>query len=393
VPLPRKMLFHQGTVATPVKTPAEDTRLSLGGLWTPSGVDALQVRSGVVVGTGASGGFSAAQVVAGTGQVTVKPGRVVVQGATANQGAYEGVIDADTVRTLAAATVGAGLPAAGQFKAGRVLVRVYDQLYGDAQDAWDVEVHMGAAAATAGAAVLPTMPASAVQLRTFTVDSAGAITLGGFPTWTSTAGGILPVDALDTGAPARDGQYRHHPTNGLEVGLSGAWEHPFPKGIVGVGTTGGNSSALDVSARTRVTGTLNFAAGLRTGRVYRATWRCGLINAIANAQVEATVSIADSAATPATTDAIIASAVEAPQVTGTAGQRWPLITGWFRVSATKQYSFAPWLRRTAGTGAVQSLVSADTTPLQSIVIEDMGSMAFVTANQSTNLGTIPLITA
>lgn len=203
--LARKMLFHQGLVTAPVKTPAEDYRLTTGGLWAPEGTDALKVRSGVVAGPGAPG-FTACQVVAGGGQVTVKPGRVVVQGAAANQGHYEGTIDADQTRTVAAATIGAGLPAAGQFKAGRVVVRVYDQLYdGGAVDGWDVEVHLGSSAASAGAAGLPPVVGNSFTLRTFTVDSAGAITLGGATPYTAPGGGRLPVTAATRPAAPFDG--------------------------------------------------------------------------------------------------------------------------------------------------------------------------------------------
>jgi hypothetical protein len=216
VPLTRKLLFHQGSSGTPVKTPAEDYRVTAAALWLPDGTSAVRVASGAVFGSGTPG-FSACQVVPGSGQVTVKPGRVVVQGNTVGQGAYTGTIDTDQVRTLAAATVGPGLPSAGQFKGGRVLIRVYDQLYGDGQDGWDVEVHQGASAASAGAAALPALPStgSLLQVQTYTVNSSGTLTLTGTTPFVSPLGSIQPVvaDGLtavghDGASGVFDGQYR-----------------------------------------------------------------------------------------------------------------------------------------------------------------------------------------
>lgn len=192
-------------------------------------------------------------------------------------------------------------------------------------------------------------------------------------------------------APNFDGQIRAHPTFGLQIGASGAWEPYGPQGQVGVATMTVNSAALDVTTRTRITGTLNFAANLRTGRVYRATWHAVLINAVANAQIEATVSIADSAATPATTDPVIAAGYSTNPVAGTAGNASPDISGLFRVNTSKAHLFAPWIRRNGGTGAVQALVpGALTSAVMRIDIEDLGSVAYVTANQVTNLGSIYL---
>jgi hypothetical protein len=226
VPLSRKMLFHQGSSSVPVKTSAEDTRLSLAALWTPDPSNAVKVRQGVVNGPGATSAFAPCQVVAGSGQVTVKPGRVVIQGSATSQGAYVGTIDTDTVRTVAAAAVGAGLPSAGQFKAGRVIVRVYDQLYdGGSRDDWDVEIHCGSAAATPGAAALPAVVNNSLQLRTFTVDSAGAVTLAGAADYTTPRGGIPVVPQADNFPGAYDGQYRDVIGLGLQRwSASGFWD-------------------------------------------------------------------------------------------------------------------------------------------------------------------------
>ncbi len=218
----RKILFQQGINGVPVNHPAEDVRLSSGSQWTPAAGDPLRVRSGVVAGSGSTSA-TPCEVTAQTSQVTVGTGRFVIQGSTALQGHYEGTVDAANVRTLSSATVGAGLPGSGEFKAGRVLIRVYDQLYGDTQDGWDIEVHMGAAATTVGGAALPALPTNSLQLKTFTVDSAGVITLGAAAVvLTVPRGAVLPVSSTDVAAGAHIGQYRDHPTRGLER-WDGAW--------------------------------------------------------------------------------------------------------------------------------------------------------------------------
>lgn len=192
--LSRKMLAHEGLAAAPVKLPAEDFRLNLGAGWTPDGASPLGVRSGIVWGPAPAGVAAPCGLVAGSGQITVKPGRVVIQGAVSTQGHYVGSIDVDQVRQMAAAKGSAGLPSAGQYKAGRMVAHLYDQLYdGGTTDAWDVEMWLGTAAATASAATLPAVPSNAVQLGTFTVDSSGAVTLTGGAVYTSPYGVPVPV--------------------------------------------------------------------------------------------------------------------------------------------------------------------------------------------------------
>lgn len=210
--MPRKVRAQQGTTAAPVKTPAEDWRLASGGLWTP-GTAQLQERSGWIPGSvpaGARWPLDVQTTAAST--FTIRPGRFLVQGA-ALQGAYLGVVDADTVRTIP----GASLPTTGNYKAGFVLVHVYDQNYGDTQDGFDLEIVLGAAATSAGAAVYPTLTGNVLKLMNFTVDSVGNITLGGtLPTYTVPRGGILPVQATETTPGAYDGQYRDLSGVGLQ---------------------------------------------------------------------------------------------------------------------------------------------------------------------------------
>jgi hypothetical protein len=172
----RKALFQQGLDASPILHPAEDVRMSLAGaLWTPDGSDPVKVRSGRVHGPGVTS--TAVPMTVSTpssSTLRVTAGRWVVQGLTALSGAYWGTLDAQFDRAIP----GASLPAAGQFKAGILILRVYDKRYGDVQDGWDIEALLGASAATVNAAVYPSLLGTVLELRRFTIDSAGTITLG-----------------------------------------------------------------------------------------------------------------------------------------------------------------------------------------------------------------------
>jgi hypothetical protein len=190
--MPRKLLVQQGTTGNPVKTPAEDWRLGHGGLWTPSSVTLIE-RGGVVPGPAPSGGTRPVDVSAAAGGVfTIRQGRLRIPGAAALQGSYDGVVDAVTTRTIP----GASLPGVGQYKAGHLIARLYDQVYGDAQDGYDFEFVLGAPAASANAAVFPGVTGTNGYLiiRSFTVDSTGAVTFTSYrPPWAVTRGAPLPV--------------------------------------------------------------------------------------------------------------------------------------------------------------------------------------------------------
>jgi hypothetical protein len=205
--MPRRLVVQQGTDAAPVKTPAEDWRLGSGGLWAPSSVS-LQARAGVVAGSAPAGATRPLDVVAAAGGVfTVYPGHFVLQGGPTNSGAYMGVVDAATVRTIP----GGSLPPSGQFKAGYLLIHVYDQNYGDTKDDWDIEFLLGASATTANGAVYPAFPVgmSYLQLRAFTVSSTGAVTMGSYlPSSTVARGGIVPVPVGEAMTGSYGGQYR-----------------------------------------------------------------------------------------------------------------------------------------------------------------------------------------
>lgn len=233
--LPRKPLFLQGTVAVPVKTSAEDTRVALGGLWTPEGTDPIRVRSGIVAG----GGNPLAVTSPSAGNLSIAPGRLLIQGPVAGQGAYLGAVTAALTRRPADY---GGLPTAGQFKSGTIYARVYDQNYGDTVDGWGIELLLSASQLTANAATaaMPAVPAGGVLIKNFVVTSAGAFTFSGVPKLTVPLGSVLPIDVSEAAvAGSYADQYRSHPTEGLQRWSGTAWgpvqagPAPIPMPLVG----------------------------------------------------------------------------------------------------------------------------------------------------------------
>jgi hypothetical protein len=96
-----------------------------------------------------------------------------------------------------------------------------------------VEVVYGPNAATAGAATLPARTANSVILKEFAVSNTGVITLvAASGEFTGPRGGILPVLADGANVPGHDGaggsfdgQYRDHPTAGLQRWTTaGGWQ-------------------------------------------------------------------------------------------------------------------------------------------------------------------------
>lgn len=213
----RKASFLQGTTQAPYLLPAEDHRLNHAALWAPSSVPGaapLAVQSGIVPGPGNPG---AVTVVAGG--VTVNPFHAVVQGTRSGvQGVFELTSDASEFLAITAAS-------ASTYRKGRIGLRIRDQLNGATADDWDLVVLYGAAAATAGAATLPAVPADSTwfELRTFDVSNTGAITLSGTTARTAPRGGILQVEAGDVTPGILVGQYRDHPTQGLQRWNGAAW--------------------------------------------------------------------------------------------------------------------------------------------------------------------------
>ncbi len=221
----RKASFLTGTAAAKYQLPAEDHRLNHSGLWLPSsaaGANPLAVQSGVVWGPGNPGNVG---VVAGG--VNVNPFHAAIQGTRSGvQGVFEVTSDAVEFVAITAAS-------STTFRRGRLGVRIHDLANGGTKDEWTIEVLYGAAAATAGAAVLPAIPTDSTwfELRQFAVDNAGAITLTGTTPRTIGRGGILPVEATDAVAGAYVGQYRDHPTLGLQRWDGAAWKADGTKPI------------------------------------------------------------------------------------------------------------------------------------------------------------------
>lgn len=208
----RKVSFLQGTVPAPYKLPAEDHRLNHAGLWIADpAVGPLGVRSGVVWGPGNPG-----QVSVVAGGVNVNPFQAVIQGSLSGaQGVYEVVADAVEFRAVTAAS-------AAEFRRGYVVARVYDQLNagtGAVKDDWDVEVVYGPNAATAGAAVLPPVPANALVLREFAVSNTGVITLVGATPYTGPRG--TAIVCTSTTRPANP--QLHQVINETDTKAWGIW--------------------------------------------------------------------------------------------------------------------------------------------------------------------------
>lgn len=199
--------------------------------------------------------------------LTVGPFRAVVQQTQdVTQGPYLVVNDASVTATTA---VVAGLPTmpaqdASQFRRAYVAVYVADsQVSGVASsgvtDRSVLDILPGALAASAGVAAYPAVPANALLLGELLIPPVGqAVTLTAYNPRTTTRGGILPVIADGANRPGHDGdlglhlgQYRDHPTHGLQrwnVTL-GIWEQGggssgVPRLATFVGTGLGNWADL-----------------------------------------------------------------------------------------------------------------------------------------------------
>lgn len=193
-------------------------RLALGAAWRPAA--GVQVVSGVLAGPpNTQGELSLAGNV-----LTVQPFRAVLQSSLdATAGSYLVPNDAPVSFTMTAQH-------ASQFRRALVVVRVDDsQVSGVASTATTdravLEVLDGGLAASAGATVLPTPAGSWLALGEVLIPPVGqTVTVTPYNPRTTTRGGILPVLAdgstitgHDGAAGAFDGQYRHHPAEGLQA--------------------------------------------------------------------------------------------------------------------------------------------------------------------------------
>jgi hypothetical protein len=215
-------------------------RLSLGAAFRPgAGVTAA---SGVLAGPANTQG----ELTLAAGAVTVQPFRAVIQcSQDATAGQYVVTNDAPVVLPHTAQD-------ATQFRRSLVVVDVDDsQVAGVASTAATDRARLylsdGPLAASSAAAALPALDPNTLALGELLIPPAGqAVTLTPYNPRTTTRGGILPVldDASaitgHAGAPpTHDGQYRDHPTRGLERGQGGVWGPPAEPGPWVVPVPGG----------------------------------------------------------------------------------------------------------------------------------------------------------
>lgn len=214
-----------------VQHTAQNDRLSRSGLVMPEvGATAanrpLAGAAGVLIGP--AGTMGEVTLLSNT-QFTVNPARWLVNSsASALGGSYE--VTNDAVSTLAVTAQNAT-----QFRRSLWGVWVVDSFVagsGDDLPHWGLVD--GALAATAVAATVPSagsLPANFLALGEFLIPPTGqAVTYTPYDVRVSGRGAILPVSATDTRLPAFDGQYRRHPTLGLQEGLAGGWSNSLGAG-------------------------------------------------------------------------------------------------------------------------------------------------------------------
>lgn len=210
---------------TGVQTAARIDRIAMGASFFP-GAAAVSARNGVLAGpAGTMGELTLLTDIL----LRVAPFVAVIQGThAANQGQY--VVPNDTQRDLA-------VPAKDASQSRKILVqvRVADSLAAGvassaATDGSWLELKVGALAASNP--VLPGVDANSVALGELSIPSTASglpVTLTKYDPRTTTRGGILPVLSTDVLAPIMDGQYRDHPTLGLQRGKTGVWRSPFTR--------------------------------------------------------------------------------------------------------------------------------------------------------------------
>lgn len=379
-----------------VQHPAENDRLLLSALLRPDPASTaanrpLAALSGVLHGPA---GTMGEVTLLSNAQFNVNPARWAIQAASASGGHYIATNDGVT-------TLGITAQDATQYRKSYFGVWVQDKFVagaGDNSPHWGL-IDGALAAANPQLPGAGLLPANWLALGEFLIPPVGqAVTYTPYDVRTGLRGGVLPVTATDTRAPASDGQIRWHPTNRLEVGVGGAWEHPAPAGIVGMFSMSADGPAISSTAFQRIAGGINGACNLRTGRVYQVSWYSDVVSSAAGQAMVLGVGMSDGAANnPQSTDPYVASASHSGSPT--AGQPIPLvISGLFRVNTAKSYLFSPWMRRGAvapNTGTVTAMAQGGLNGIPSIQwiqVEDKGSYGFLTANTTLNPGAIPLVT-
>jgi hypothetical protein len=185
-----------------------DRLASVGGLLLPSAAGELRARGGVRM----AGDYNVTAAATPNMTVNVAAGIAFVAGQAAVAGTY--TVGNDGVVNLAVSAANATLP-----RNDLVVLRVRDSFYSGTIDSADLFVLAGTAAASP-VDPTPSVGASYLILARISVGAgvtsitSGAITMLARPV--QAGGSILPVTTTDTTAGLYDGQYRDHPTRGLE---------------------------------------------------------------------------------------------------------------------------------------------------------------------------------
>lgn len=196
--------------------PAEDHRL-IRAFWHPASTTGLHGFPGVLA---APPGYVGEVTLLTAGTVRTNPGRWIVPGSQAGtQGDYLIVNDAPADRAI-------GAQDATLTRLDRLVVQVRDTAYtpNEGVDDADVRVLPGTPALTG--ATVPALPPNSINLGTITVPpTPGVVTFTPAVLPMQVAlGGILPMFAADPGGNgAYVGQYREHPTLGLQRWNGTTW--------------------------------------------------------------------------------------------------------------------------------------------------------------------------
>jgi hypothetical protein len=218
--------------ATGLQHSARLDRLALGASWRPAG-NPLAAVGGALWGPPGSMGELA---LASPTLLNVNPALWVVQGThSADQGQY--LVPNDGLAQLAVTA-----QHASQFRRNLVAVTVADsQAAGVASSPTTDRAYLhlieGPLSATSPAP-LPAVPANSLLLGEVGIPPTGQpVTATGYNPRTVSRGGIQPVidDALAVAGHVAEagsyvGQYRDHPTWGIERWTGGAWRSPQPQG-------------------------------------------------------------------------------------------------------------------------------------------------------------------
>lgn len=254
VPLPAMLMDTAGATVS-----SQAVRHALGAAFRPATGAGQKYRSGVLAGPDQSQGE-----VALTSQTNlrVRPFLAVVQGSqTADQGPFvvPNLIDRNFTPPAKDAT---------QTRRCLVSVRVDDTGVAGTATAY-LELLVGALAPSAPA--LPSLPANAVALGEMTVAAgAGTSTAIWYSTLTVARGGILPVTSADTTPGVRVGEYRDHPTRGLQRWDGTVWRNVYTgTGYLGSGT--GANSGTDQTGKTAALVNVTVPADLDSTRRVKIT--------------------------------------------------------------------------------------------------------------------------